>query len=90
MYGNDADTPFTIPFFCDSESAIIMGNNKKDTKRTRHMQRRVHFVRDNVESRKFIPTKIDGELNPSDIGTENLNSEKLEQHIPVMHTEVNP
>ena len=90
LYGNNADTPLSISFFCDSESAIIMENNKKDTKITKYIQRIVHFVRDNVESRGFIPNKIDEELNPSDIGTMNLNAEKMNTHISVMHTDVNP
>ena len=67
-----------------------MGNNKKDTKRKKNVHKRVQFVRDNVESRAFIPNKIDGELNPSDIGTKNLNAEKMNTHIAVMHTDVNP
>ena len=90
LYGNNAETPLSIPFFFDSESAIIMRNNKKCAKRTRHIQRRVHFVRYNVESRAFILNKIDGELNPSDICTKNLNAEKMNTHIAVMHADVNP
>ena len=62
-----------------------MGKNQKDTKRTRHIQRRVHFVRDNIESNAFTPNQIDGELNPSDVGTKNLNGDKLKFHNPVMH-----
>ena len=90
LYGNRADTPLSIPFFCDSESAIIMGKNSKDTKRTRHIQRRIHFVRDNTASRAFVPYKIGGKLNPADVGTKNLNQEVLEIHAKVMHTTVEP
>ena len=90
LYGNRPDQPLSIPFFCDSESAITMGNNQKDTKRTRHIQRRIHFVRDNIASRVFIANKIDGELNPSDTGTKNLNGENLSKHCKVMHTTVLP
>ena len=70
--------------------AVGWGKNQKDTKRTRHIQRRIHFVRDNVASRAFIPNKIDGELNPSDTGTKNLNGENLSKHCKVMHTTVLP
>lgn len=90
LYGNMADTPLSIPFFCDSESAIAMGSSLKDTKRTRHIQRRVHFVRDNIESKSFVPNKIDGELNPSDVGTKNLAKDVLNNHIDVMHVTVDP
>ena len=90
LYGNHADTPLSIPVFCDSESAIAIGSSLKDTKRTRHIQRRVHFVRDNIDSRSFVPNKIDGELNPSDTGTKNLTGDVLDSHVDVMHVTVEP
>ena len=67
VYGNHPDTPLSIPFFCDSESAIAMGSSLKYTKRTMHIQRRVHHVRDGIDSKSFVANKIDGELNPSDV-----------------------
>jgi hypothetical protein len=67
-----------------------MGSSLKDTKRTRHIQRRVHYVRDNIESKSFVANKIDGELNPSDTGTKNLGHETLDTHMNVMHVTVDP
>ena len=90
LYGNNADTPLSIPVFCDSESAIAIGSNLKDTKRTRHIQRRVHYVRDNIDSRNHTVHKIDGELNPSDVGTKNLSADVLDSHVEVMHVTVDP
>ena len=90
LYGNHPDTPLSIPFYCDSESALAMGENLKDTKRTRHIQRRYHYVRDQMGMRAFIGHKIDGTLNPSDTGTKNLGSETLSVHHDVMHTRVDP
>jgi hypothetical protein len=39
----DEDTPATSMYF-DSKSAIAMGVNYKDTKHTRHILRRYHYV----------------------------------------------
>ena len=90
LYGYQADRPLSIPFFCDSESAIAMGSSLKDTKRTRHIQRRVHYVRDGIDSKSFVPNKIDGELNPSDVGTKNLSHDVQDSHMEVMHVTVEP
>jgi hypothetical protein len=39
----DEDTPATSMYF-DSKSAIAIGVNYKDTKHTRHIMRRYHYV----------------------------------------------
>ena len=90
LYGNHPDTPLSIPCLCDSESALIIGSNLKDTKRTRHIQRRIHYVRDNFASMAFEAEKIEGELNPANVGTKNLASDVLNLHGEVMHTTVKP
>ena len=88
LNGYHPDTPLTIPFFCDSESALIMGENIKDTKRTRHIQRRIHYARDNIAMGAFQGLKIDGTINPADTGTKNLSAENLAVHHGVMHVTV--
>ena len=88
--GNHPDSPLSIPLFCDSQSALTIGENNKDTKRTRHIQRRVHYVRDNIASGNFEGHKIPGEFNPADVGTKNLTSDVLEIHREVMHVQVSP
>ena len=67
-----------------------MMNNNKDTKRTRHIERRIHFVRQAREQGLFIPYKIPGEENPSDVGTKSLNGTTIQHHLPVIHTTVDP
>ena len=82
------DTPTTIAAFVDSSSAIAMINSERDTKRTRHIERRVHFVRQAREQGIFFVTKIPGEINPSDVGTKNLSGAVMESHLPVIHVQV--
>jgi hypothetical protein len=58
-----------VPIILDSSSAIAMGNSFKDTKHTRHIMRRYHFVREGVASKKFILFWITTDLQLADIGT---------------------
>ena len=90
LCNNHPDAPLTIPFYCDSESALIIGENLKDTKRTRHIQRRIHYARDNIATGAFKGIKIDGKINPADTGTKNLTSDILAIHFGVMHVTVPP
>ena len=90
LHGNAPDAPLNVPILCDSESALIIGQNSKDTKRTRHIQRRYHYVRDGFASRLYDGHKIDGTINPADVGTKNLSSDVLIPHVEVMHTTVLP
>ena len=43
--GRDPDTPLNIPIILDNTAAISMGESFRDSKHTRHILRRYHFVR---------------------------------------------
>ena len=61
----------------DSKSALRMTKNGKDTKHTRHITSRMHFVRN---GEKFKMHKIDWcevGLQLADIGTKNLSETDL-------------
>ena len=61
----------------DSKYAMCMDNNGKDTKQTRHIARRMHFVRN---GEKFKMHKIDwceGGIQLTDIGTKNVSEPDL-------------
>ena len=61
----------------DSKSSMCMAKNGKDTKHTRHIARRMHFVR-NGEKRKM--RKIywcEGGMQLADIGTKNVSEHDL-------------
>ena len=58
----------------DSKSTMCMAKNGKNTKYTRHIARRMHFVR---KGEKFKMHKIDwceGGLQLADIGTKNVSA----------------
>ena len=61
----------------DSRSSMCMGKNGKYTKHTRHIARRMHFVRN---GEKYNMHKIDwceGGLQLADIGTKNVGEPDL-------------
>ena len=87
----DPDTNSSpIPLLLDSASAIAISKSVKDTKRTSHIQRRVHFVREAQETGRILPGWIDQTLQFSDIGTKNVTVEDLEKRIKLMMVEVSP
>ena len=72
----------------DSKSAMFMAKHGKDTKHTRHIARRIHFVRN---GEKCMMHKIDwyeGGLQLADIGTKNVSEPDLTprmKYIMVRH-----
>ena len=90
LIDEDPDRPLTFLTFGNSSSAIAMMNNEKESKYTRHIARRVHFVRQARAQGLFIPVKIPGEINPADMGTEPLTGLSLSKHMPILHILVPP
>jgi hypothetical protein len=66
----DEEKAATTIYF-DSKSAIAMGANYKDTKHTRHIMRRYHYVRQNIAANRFTSSWIKTEFQIADIGTKN-------------------
>ena len=61
----------------DRKSAMCMAKNGKDTKHTRHIARRMHFVR-NVDKCKMHKIYwCEGGLQLADIGTKNVSESDL-------------
>ena len=48
----DPDTPLNIPILLDNRAAISMGESFRDSKHTRHILRRFHFVRWMIEDQR--------------------------------------
>lgn len=63
----------SISIFLDSSSAIAMGNSFRDTKHTRHILRRYHFVRTGVEASRYALLWIPTKAQLADIGTKQLS-----------------
>ncbi|MGH7954439.1 MAG: reverse transcriptase domain-containing protein [Gloeomargaritales cyanobacterium] len=57
----------------DNEAAICMSKSLKDTKRTRHIDRRIHYVRHGIKAGLHKLTYIPANHQLADNGTKNLN-----------------
>jgi ATP-binding cassette subfamily B (MDR/TAP) protein 1 len=62
---------------CDNQSAIHLAKNAAYHSRTKHIQRRYHWLREKVEENAFVLTKIHTDENGSDMLTKTLSMEKL-------------
>ena len=62
---------------CDSQSAFHLAKNATYHSRTKHIQRRYHWLRERVEENEFVLAKIHTDENGSDMLTKVLPMEKL-------------
>ena len=60
-----------------SKSAVCMDNNGKDNKHTRHIARRMHFVRNGEKCKMHKIEWCEGGLQLADIGTKNESEPEL-------------
>ena len=61
----------------DGKSAMYMAKNGKDTKHTRHITMRMHFVRNGEKCKMHKIDWCEGGLQLSDIGTKNVSEPYL-------------
>ena len=61
----------------DSKSAMCMAKNGRDTKHTRHIERRIHFVRNGEKCKMHKIDWCEGGLQLAEIGTNNINEPEL-------------
>ena len=59
--------------FLNSKSAMCMAKNGKDTKHTRHISRRMHFVKNREKYKMHKIYWCEGGLQLEDIGTNNVS-----------------
>ena len=61
----------------DSKYAMCMANNGRYTKHTRHIERRMHSVRNGEKYKMHKTDWCEGGLQLADIGTKNLSEPEL-------------
>ena len=61
----------------DSKSAQFMAKNGRDTKHTRHITRRMHFVRNGEKYKMHKIDRCEGGLQLADIGTKIVSEPDL-------------
>ena len=65
----------------DIKSAMCMAKNGKDTKHTRHIARRIHFVRNGEKCKMYKIDLCEGGLKLADIGTKNVSETDITTSI---------
>ena len=68
-------TPVTI--FCDSQSAIHLSKHQAYYDRSKHIDIKFHFVRDEVEKGTIKIEKISTDVNPADGFTKSISVMKF-------------
>ena len=71
----------TIPICCDSSSAIQLSKNSKYHERTKHVDIRLHFIREEIERGAIDVIKIFTEDNPADALTKPLPTIKFRNSL---------
>ncbi|GKB76822.1 retrotransposon protein, putative, ty1-copia subclass [Tanacetum coccineum] len=69
-----------IEIFCDNESAVALTKEPKDHGKSKHIERKYHFVRSKVEEGHVIVKDIRSEDNPADLFTKALAKYKHDEH----------
>ncbi|KAG2908580.1 hypothetical protein PC116_g13073 [Phytophthora cactorum] len=77
----ELETRFRMGIY--NHAAFVMATNPTYSRRTRHIELRWHYVRDQVAKRTVDLWKVKTEVNPSDIMTKPLASDILtKKHLP--------
>ncbi|GJR76619.1 copia protein [Tanacetum coccineum] len=80
-----------VPIMCDNKGAIDLSKNQVQQSRTKHIEIRHHFLRDNVQKGHISIEKVSSEYNIADILTKPLKRESFSyfhlslgmmEHIP--------
>ncbi|GKA00550.1 retrotransposon protein, putative, ty1-copia subclass [Tanacetum coccineum] len=69
-----------IEIFCDNESAVALTKEPKDHGKSKHIDRKYHFVRSKVAEGHVIVKDIRSEDNPADPFTKALAKSKHDEH----------
>ncbi|GKA24987.1 hypothetical protein Tco_0711020 [Tanacetum coccineum] len=69
-----------IEIFCDNESAVTLTKEPKDHEKSKHIERKYHFVRSKVEEGHVIVKHIRSEDNRADPFTKALAKSRHDEH----------
>ena len=72
-------------FFSDSQSALQLCKHPVFHDRTKHIDVRFHFIREKVEFGEVKLEKIASSMNPADMGTKSLCTNKLMNCLKILN-----
>ncbi|GJU46534.1 hypothetical protein Tco_1203800, partial [Tanacetum coccineum] len=73
--GKTCQQALWIPIMCDNKGAIDLSKNPVQHSRTKHIEIRHHFLRDNIQKGNISIEKVSSEDNIADILTKTLKRE---------------
>ncbi|KAJ4902140.1 Uncharacterized protein Rs2_16091 [Raphanus sativus] len=74
----------SVRIWCDSQSAMCLAKNNIHHERTKHVSRKLHFIRDIIEKGEVTVEKIHTSKNPADILTKAVPVKKFEAALRVL------
>ena len=74
----------SVAIHCDSQSAIHLTKNSVFHERTKHIDVRLHFVRDIIERKLVEIMKISTEVNPADMLTKVIPVSKFKTTLSLL------
>ena len=77
-----------VTVFSDSQSAIHLCKNPVYHERTKHVDVKYHYVRDQVAKGTVNIQKVPTENNPADMGTKIMTATKFKHCLGLLHVQV--
>ena len=71
--------------YCDNQSAIHLAKNQSFHERSKHIDVRLHFVRDIIAAWEIRVGKVPTKDNPSDMLTKSLNVTKFKHYLNLVN-----
>jgi len=75
-----------VTIHCDSQSAIHLANHQSYHERTKHIDVKLHFIRDVIDSEVKVE-KVSIEENPNDMFTKSLSTVKFKHCLDLINFE---
>jgi len=76
-----------VTIHCDSQSVIHLGNHQIYHEKIKHIDVKLHFIRDVIEFEKVKVKKVSTEENPVDMFTKSLSSVKFKHCLNLINFE---
>ena len=74
-----------VTVHCDNQSAIHLANHQFYHERTKHIDVKLHFIRDIIEAERVVVKKVSTEDNPADMFTKSLPRAKFKHCLDLIN-----
>ncbi|MCI01408.1 aspartyl-tRNA synthetase, partial [Trifolium medium] len=74
-----------VKIHCDSQSVVHLANHQVYHERTKHIDIRLHFVRDMIKSKEIMVERVASEENPADMFIKSLPRAKFKHCLDLIN-----